>query len=145
MAAGGNDERPCIGGRLGGGECVVDRSGRGRLTLAAEAAREGALRIHGDKQDALIGQRERCRQIDRGGGLADAALLIRDGYDSGHVGRIANCDNDLAEGGSVLRILRAAEDRVNEFVPRGTRDGSSTERKLAYRSGGWSTRARTHL
>src|SRR5690606_20247966 len=48
----------------------------------AEPGRGVALRIEVDDQDLAIGRGERGRQVDRGGGLADTALLVRDGDDA---------------------------------------------------------------
>ena len=56
------------------------------LPFLADAAREVALRIDVDEQDALVGERERGGEVDGGGGFADAALLVGDGYDAAQFG-----------------------------------------------------------
>ena len=53
-----------------------------RLPFLADAAGQVALGIDVDEQHALLGERQRRRQVDGGGGLADAALLVGDGDDS---------------------------------------------------------------
>ena len=58
---------------------------RAELRLVDPAAHGGvALRIKVDEQHAPARGGERGCQIDRGGGLADAALLVRDGDDALH-------------------------------------------------------------
>ena len=65
------------------GERVIDGAGRRGLSLQADAAGEVGLRVHIDQQHALVvGNRQRRREIDCCGGLADAALLIGDGKDA---------------------------------------------------------------
>ena len=61
---------------------MIDAAGRGGATLQADAAREVRLRVHVDEEDALLGERERGGEVDRGRGLADAALLICNGPDA---------------------------------------------------------------
>ena len=78
-------KRRGVGHRLGAGERVVDGAGRGGFALLADAARQVALRIDVDEQHALLGQRQRRGQIDGGRGFADAAFLVGDGDDSGHL------------------------------------------------------------
>ena len=73
-----------VGGRLGGGQRVVDGAAWRGFALLPDAAGEVALRVDVDEQDALVGQRQRGGEVDGGGGLPDAALLIGDGDDSGH-------------------------------------------------------------
>ena len=53
------------------------------LSAEADAARQVALWVDVDEQDALVGERERRGQVDGGGGLADAAFLVGDGDDAG--------------------------------------------------------------
>src|ERR1700722_13332593 len=61
---------------------VVD--GRVQLVrLDAEAHRQGALRIEVHEQHLATLLRQRGAEVDRRGGLADAALLIADGGDPG--------------------------------------------------------------
>ena len=50
--------------------------------IDAEAGRGVALRIEIDDQHALADRRERGAEIDRGGGLADAALLVGERQDA---------------------------------------------------------------
>ena len=54
------------------------------LAFLSDAAREVALRIDVDEQDALVRERQRRGEVDGGGGFADAALLVGDGDDSCH-------------------------------------------------------------
>ena len=53
-----------------------------RLALDAEAGRGVALRIEVDDQHVLADGGQRGAEIDRGRGLADAALLVGDGEDA---------------------------------------------------------------
>ena len=56
-----------------------------QLHLVDAATHGGvALRIQVDEEYPALGGGERCREIDRSGGLADAALLVRDGDDPFH-------------------------------------------------------------
>ena len=56
-----------------------------QLHLVDPAAHGGvALGIQVDEEYPALGGGERCREIDRSGGLADAALLVRDGDDPFH-------------------------------------------------------------
>ncbi len=50
----------------------------------AQACRRIALRIEIDEQRAMAGGGERRGEIDRRGGLADSALLIRNGNTDHH-------------------------------------------------------------
>jgi len=72
------DERRGILGRLGPRERLVHGARLGCAPLEAESAREVPLRVHVDGQDLLLRHRERRREVDRGGRLADAAFLICD-------------------------------------------------------------------
>ena len=63
-------------GAVGGGQHVVDISGRSALAAQADAARHVGLGIDIDKQDLAPFGRECGREIDGGRGLSDAALLI---------------------------------------------------------------------
>ena len=49
------------------------------LPFEAEAAGGVALRIGVDEERAVAREREGGGEVDGGGGLADAALLVRDG------------------------------------------------------------------
>ena len=69
-------------GRAIGQQRLVDGAAVGALAFQADAARQIALRIDVDEQDPLSGQRDRGREVDGGGGLADAALLVGDGDDA---------------------------------------------------------------
>ena len=62
-------------GVMGG---VMARTGR-----HAEAGAGIALRVQIDQQHPAAGRRQSRAQIDRRGGLADAALLVGDGHDAG--------------------------------------------------------------
>ena len=58
-----------------------------RLQAAAidsDTAGGVALRVDVEQQDVIFGRRERCGQIDRRGGFADAPLLVGDGDDFSH-------------------------------------------------------------
>src|SRR5688572_5553441 len=80
------------------GEGLVDGPcGRG-LTFEAKTARQIGLRIHVDEQDALVGEREGGGEVDRGGGLGDAAFLIRDRYDPRFIGHTAKLSTERLEG-----------------------------------------------
>ena len=78
------NERPRVGGRVGGRQRVVDGAGGRGLALLADAAGQVALRIDVDEQHAPLGQRQRGGEIDGGGGFTDAALLVGDGERPGH-------------------------------------------------------------
>ena len=56
--------------------------------IDAEAGRGVALRIEIDDQHALADRGQRGAEIDRGGGLADAALLVGERQDARMAGRI---------------------------------------------------------
>ena len=73
-----------IGGLCPAGEQLIGGGGNGAL-VDADAARGVALRIDVRKQHPLSGSPQRRRQIDRGRGLADAALLIDHRNDLCHV------------------------------------------------------------
>ena len=67
---------------------VVD--GRRRLVrLDADAARRVALGVAVDEERPLFGGGEAGGEIDGGRRLSDAALLVRDRDDAGHVGMVA--------------------------------------------------------
>ena len=55
------------------------------LAFEADAAGQVALGVHVDEQDALLGEGEGGREVDGGSGFTDAALLIGDGEDAGHL------------------------------------------------------------
>ena len=74
-----------VQGGLLGEEGVVD-GGPGRLGKA-EAAGGVGLGVEVDEQDGLAAFGERRGQVDGGGGLADAALLVGDGNDGGGHGK----------------------------------------------------------
>ena len=59
----------------------------GRLGLGAETAGGVALRVAVDQQDAALEGAETGAEVDGGGGLADPALLVRDGENRGHRGQ----------------------------------------------------------
>ena len=63
--------------RRGAGQHVIGR-GAARLAVDAEPGRGVALRIEVDDQHVLADGGERGAEIDRGRGLADAALLVGD-------------------------------------------------------------------
>ena len=56
----------------------------GALALEADAAREVALGVGVDEEDALVGEGEGGAEVDGGGGFADAAFLVGDGEDPAH-------------------------------------------------------------
>ena len=51
-----------------------------------DAAGEVGLGVDVDEEDALFGEGEGRRQVDGGGGFADAAFLVGDGEDARHIG-----------------------------------------------------------
>ena len=66
------------------GQRVVDGAGGGGLALETDPAGQVRLRVHVDEEDALlVGDGERGRQVDGGGGFTDATLLVGDGEDAG--------------------------------------------------------------
>ena len=69
-------------GRRVGHQRFVDGPGFRRLPFEPDAACEIALRIDVDQQHPTAGERDRGGQVDGGGGLSDAALLIGDGDDA---------------------------------------------------------------
>ena len=81
----GNQKRRWIGRGFGTGQRLVNGAGSGRLAFLADSARQIALRVDVDEEDALVRQCERCGQIDGRGGFSDPTLLIGDGDDPSHV------------------------------------------------------------
>ena len=71
------------------GERFVDRAAGRALALVSDAARGIALRVAVDEQHLAAVDGERGGQVDRGGGLADAAFLIRDGDNFRHINSLA--------------------------------------------------------
>ena len=69
-----------------GGQRLVDRSAGGRVSLQADAAREVSLGVDINKQHPASVKRQRRRQVERCGGLADATLLVRHREDTGGPG-----------------------------------------------------------
>ena len=61
-----------------------------RALVEAGARRRVALRIEIDEQHAPLHRDEARREIDRGGRLADAALLVRDRDDARHRAAVAH-------------------------------------------------------
>jgi hypothetical protein len=49
-----------------------------------DAAGEIGLGVKVDKEDLAAGERDGGREVDGGGGFADATLLVRHGNDLGH-------------------------------------------------------------
>src|SRR5690606_1032971 len=82
VARGRWEERGRVG--AGAGEGVGGRADGAALTTEADAAGYVALWVGVDEEDPLVGEGQRGREVDGGGGLADAALLVRDGDDPGH-------------------------------------------------------------
>ena len=74
-----------------GHQRVVDVAGGRALALEADAAREIALRVGVDEEDALVGEGEGGAEVDGGGGFADAAFLVGDGEDSAHEAGLGVC------------------------------------------------------
>ena len=108
-----NRKRAAIGQGLGGCEGLVNRAGRSRLSLLANATREIPLRIHIDQQDALVSKRQGSREIDGRGGLSHATFLISDSDNASHIGLMT--ENIVAwfefcgyehKGGSIRRSMR---------------------------------------
>src|SRR5262245_45660893 len=79
-----DDERLDVDRRAASGQCVINRPGRSRFPLLADSTRQVCLGVDIDEEDPLVGQGERRGQVDRGRGLADATLLIRDRNDLCH-------------------------------------------------------------
>ena len=63
-------------------EALGDR-GIALLEAHAERGRGRALDVEVDEEDLVTAPREARGEVDRGGGLADAALLVRDA-ENGH-------------------------------------------------------------
>ena len=108
------------------GEHVIGR-GAARLALDAEPGRGVALRIEIDDQHVLADGRQGGAEIDRGRGLADAALLVGDRQHPraaglGPGGRLAEGD-DLRVGGGVGRAACRSWRHVQSFA-RGLEPGS---------------------
>ena len=80
-------------GRLGGVDHMIRERGAGhqhlvrtggaRRVVDAEGGRGVALGIEIHQQHRQPAEREGGRQVDAGGGLSDAALLVRDDEDAG--------------------------------------------------------------
>ena len=87
---------------------LVDGAADGGLALQAEAAGGVALRIDVDEEDGVAGEREGGGEVDGRGGLADAALLVGDGYHLSFQRVMRHC---AAMG--LARILAAALFLVN--------------------------------
>ena len=93
-------------GHLGGQHGGVERRPRGAARRRRSARRLGtrdaetragiALRVEVDDQDAAAGRAQGGAQIDRGRGLADTALLVRDGEYPGAGEVAAHGTTDLA-------------------------------------------------
>ena len=79
------DEDGRVLDRVGGGQRLVDGAGGSGLPFEADAAGEVGLRVDVDEQDALVGHRQGCRQVDGGSGFGDAAFLVGDGDDAAHL------------------------------------------------------------
>ena len=77
------ERRGVLGGELGG-ERVVDGGAFLGVPLSSDAAGQVALGVDVDEQHSLSAQGEGGGEVDGGGGLADSALLVRDGDDSSH-------------------------------------------------------------
>ncbi len=109
---GGDDERIGVGGRFGRRERVVDGAGGAGAAFLADAAREVALGIDVDEQDATLGEGEGGGEVDGGGGFADASFLVGDGHDFGHkvfisVGYFEARDSVCRRyRNSILRVLK---------------------------------------
>jgi len=83
--AGRDDERARIEGVEVAGEGVVDGAAGTGVAAEADAAREVALWVDVDDEDALVGEGERGREVDGRRGLADAALLVCDSQHARHL------------------------------------------------------------
>src|SRR5512140_1413537 len=78
---------------------VVEDVGDRAFDLAQvdpEADREVRLRIHVDGKNAMAQLGEGTREVDRGGRLADAALLVRDRDDLCHQGITSACRREAS-------------------------------------------------
>ena len=80
FAVGGRDDESRAGSAdvLGAVRRFVDGAAVAGCALAADAAGGVGLRVEVDEQDVLAGDGEGGGQVDRRGGLSDAALLIGD-------------------------------------------------------------------
>ena len=87
-----------------------------RVAVDAEAGRGVALRIEVDDQDPLADRRQRGAEIDRGGRLADPALLIGEREDA----RASSADGRF----STASLLAS---RLNIFA-RESRRGSAMDK-----------------
>ena len=85
------DERRGAGSRLEGGQASVHSAGARRVAFTANSTGEISLGIGIDEQDSLVGDRQRCGQIDGRCGFTDSTFLIGDGNDTAH----GNWSNDL--------------------------------------------------
>jgi hypothetical protein len=82
--AGVEEEREAVEGLEVAGEAVVHRARGGGLAAEPDAAREVGLRVDVDEEHALVCECEGRGEVDGGGGLADASLLVGDGDDASH-------------------------------------------------------------
>jgi hypothetical protein len=76
------DARECYTWR-GFQQHVVDRGGE-CANVEPETDGQARLRVEVNEQDGLAALAQRVREIEAGGGLADAALLVGDGDDGVH-------------------------------------------------------------
>ena len=70
--------------------------------VEAQADGQVRLRVHVDAQDAVALLGERPAEVDGGGRLADAALLVRDGDDAGHSASFAGWIGPIGQGDSIV-------------------------------------------
>src|SRR5215207_4862292 len=102
------------------GEHVIGRE-TATLAVDAEPRRGIALRVEIDDQNLLANGSERRAEVDRGRGLADAALLVRErehprpGRD-GSRGR----NRDRGVGGEGIHQTRSWRDRTRTILPSGS-------------------------
>ena len=76
--------------------------------IEAQADGQVGLRIHVHAQDAVALLGQRAGEVDGGGRLADAALLVRDGDDAGHAASFAGWMGPIGRGDSIARDHGAA-------------------------------------
>ena len=92
--------------------------------LLVDAAAHGrvALRIEVDQQHAALGRRQRRGEIDRGGRLADAALLVRDRDDALHATSVLHRAESAGESSAAaclegLASVRGDARDLSDAVP----------------------------
>src|SRR5215470_8310208 len=130
---GRHDELSAVQDWRWGSERFVNRARLRRLASLTQATREVALGIDVDEQYTLVRKSKRRREIDCGGGFADAAFLIGYGYDVSHLGLIPESNGATARGcpedyGFSLLASRISSRQITT-VPRETSIAQTFESK----------------